>query len=164
MADHSIPYASAPPPSEVILDSCPGRGGIEVTQRAFANAVRNPILRRLANLYAVLAHWIFGKEATILKMRTTLNKYLLLPWFSKHTPRLYLYSQADDIVPWTEVEEHAEEARKAGLNVRMERFEGSPHVAHARTDPERYWGAVKKVWEDATASSAEGLEQERPLL
>ena len=97
-----------------------------------------------------------------MKMRTTLNKYLLLPWFSKHTPRLYLYSQADEMVPWTEVEEHAEEARKAGLDVRMERFEGSPHVAHARSDPERYWGAVKKVWEDATASSA-GLEQERPL-
>ena len=59
-----------------------------------------------------------------------------------------------------EVEEHAEEARKAGLDVRMERFEGSPHVAHARTGPERYWGVVQKVWEDATASFAEGLEQE----
>ena len=145
MADHSIPHASAPPPSAVILDSCPGRGGIEVTRRGFANAVRNPILRWLANIYAVLAHWIFGKEATILKMRTTLNKYLLLPWFSEHTPRLYLYSQAD--------EKHAEEARKAGLDVKIERFEGSPHVAHARSDPERYWSAVKKVWEDATASS-----------
>ena len=68
------------------------------------------------------------------------------------------------MVPWMEVEEHTEEARKAGLDARMERFEGSPHVAHARSDPERYWSAVKKVWEDATASSAAGLEQERPLL
>ena len=80
-----------------------------------------------------------------------------------HTPRLYLYSQADEMVPWTEVEEHAEEARKAGLDVRMERFEGSPHVAHARTDPERYWGAVKKVWEDATSPPVEVPEKERTV-
>ena len=169
MADRSAPYASAPPPSAVILDSCPGEGGLEVTRRAFANAVRNPILRRLISafitffyIYIVLAYQIFGKKSRILKMRTTLNKYVLLLWFSKRTPRLYLYSQADEMVPWTEVEAHAEEARKAGLDVRMERFEGSPHVAHARTDPERYWGAVKKVWEDATASpTVEGHEQER---
>jgi hypothetical protein len=165
-----MPHASAPPPSAVILDSCPGGGGLKVTRRAFANAVRNPILRWLVSafitlfyIYAVLAYRLFGKKTTILKMRTTLNKYLLLPWFSKHTPRLYLYSQADEMVPWTEVEAHAGEARKAGLDVRMERFEGSPHVTHARTDPERYWGAVKKVWEDATSSPAEVLEQERPF-
>ena len=170
LADRSTPPASALPQSAVILDSCPGEGGLQVTRRAFANAVRNPILRRLTSafitffyIYIVLAYRLFGKKPRILKMRTTLNKYLLLPWFSKHTPRLYLYSQADEMVPWTEVEAHAEEARKAGLDVRMERFEGSPHVAHARTDPERYWSAVKKVWEDATSSAAEGLEQERPL-
>ena len=67
------------------------------------------------------------------------------------------------MVPWTEVEEHAEEARKAGLDVRMERFEGSPHVAHARTDLERYWGTVKKVWEHATSPPAEVPEQERTI-
>ena len=67
------------------------------------------------------------------------------------------------MVLWTEVEEHAEEARKAGLDVRMERFGGSPHVAHARTDPVRYWGVVKKVWEDAISSPAEVPEQERAV-
>ena len=168
MADHSTPHASAPPPSAVIFDSCPGRGGLEVIRRTFANAVRNPVLRRLASafitifyIYAILAYRLFGKKTTFLKMRTTLNKHLLLPSFSKRTPRLYLYSQADEMVPWTEVEAHAEEARRAGLDVRMERFEGSPHVAHARTDPERYWGVVKKVWEDATSPPAEVPEQER---
>ena len=96
-------------------------------------------------------------------MRTMLNKCLLLPWFSKHTPRLYLYSQAEEMVLWTEVEKHVEEVRKVGLDVRMKRFEGSPHVVHARIDPERYWGAVKKVWEDATSSPAEVPEQERTV-
>ena len=127
----------------VIFDLCPDRGGLEVIQRTFTNTVHNPILRQLASafiilfyIYTVLVYWLFGKKTTILKMKATLNKYLLLLWFSKHTPRLYLYSQVDEMVPWTEVEEHAEEARKAGLDVRMERFEGSLHVAHARTDLE----------------------------
>ena len=111
---------------------CPGMGRLEVLRRIFANAVRNPILRRLASalvtlfyIYTILGYQLFGKKTTFLKMRITLNKYLLLLWFSKHTPRLYLYSPADEMVPWTEVEEHAEKARKAGLDVRMERFEGS---------------------------------------
>ena len=117
----------------------------------------------LSYIYTLLAYQLFGKKTTFLKMRTMLNKYLPLLWFSKHTPRLYLYSQADEMVPWMEVEAHAEEARKAGLDVRMERFGGSAHVAHVRTDPERYWGVVKKVWEDATSPPAEAPEQERAV-
>ena len=117
----------------------------------------------LSYIYTLLAYQLFGKKTTFLKMRTMLNKYLPLLWFSKHTPRLYLYSQVDEMAPWMEVEEHAEEAKKAGLDVRMERFEVLLHVAHARTDLERYWGMVKKVWEDATSAPAEVPEQERTL-
>ena len=64
------------------------------------------------------------------------------------------------MVPWMEVEAHAEEVRKVGLDVRMERFEGLPRVVHARTDLERYWGGVKQVWEDVTSPPAEVPEQE----
>ena len=130
----------------------------------------NPILQRLASafitlsyIYAILAYQLFGKKTMFLKIRMTLNKYLLLLWFSKHIPRLYLYSQVDEMVPWMEVEAHAEGARKAWLDVRMERFRGSAHVAHARTDLERYWGMVKKVWEDVTSPPAEAPEQERAV-
>lgn len=58
------------------------------------------------------------------------------------------------MIPYHEVEKHAEKAREVGLNVRMERFEDSKHVAHARADPERYWGAVRRLWEDAVRVSS----------
>jgi hypothetical protein len=52
------------------------------------------------------------------------------------------------LVPAAQVEEHGESARKEGFEARLEKFEDSPHVARARTHPERYWGVVKNFWED----------------
>lgn len=62
--------------------------------------------------------------------------------------RVYLYADGDEMVDPRDVERHAEEA-KAGLEgaVKTLNFGASRHVAHVRTDPERYWGAVKGVWE-----------------
>lgn len=62
--------------------------------------------------------------------------------------RVYLYADGDEMVDPRHVEKHAEEA-KEGLDgaVKTLNFGASRHVAHARTDPERYWGAVKGVWE-----------------
>ena len=64
-------------------------------------------------------------------------------------PRLYLYSKADLIIPGEEVAAHVKEARARGVEVAEEVFERSPHVSHARTEPERYWAAVRKLWERA---------------
>ncbi|KAK4454844.1 hypothetical protein QBC34DRAFT_445254 [Podospora aff. communis PSN243] len=61
--------------------------------------------------------------------------------------RGYVYSEGDEFVGWRDVEGHAEEARRRGFEVVMEKFEGSGHVNHARVDGERYWGLVKRVWE-----------------
>ncbi len=66
-------------------------------------------------------------------------------------PRLYLYSMTDLIIPGDEVAAHAEQARAGGVAVAEEVFERSAHVSHARTDPERYWAAVKRLWEEAAA-------------
>lgn len=62
--------------------------------------------------------------------------------------RAYLYADGDEMVDPRHVERHAEEAKEGlGGAVKMLNFGSSRHVAHARTDPERYWGAVKEVWE-----------------
>lgn len=63
----------------------------------------------------------------------------------------YLYSPVDELIPPEDVERHAAEARSrsAVRDVRLERFEKSPHVAHARTDPERYWRAIRRIWEES---------------
>lgn len=63
--------------------------------------------------------------------------------------RTYVYSRGDGVVGWREVEGHAEEARRRGFEVRMERFEGTGHVGHGRGDMGRYWGAVRGAWEGA---------------
>jgi len=64
--------------------------------------------------------------------------------------RTYIYSEADALVDWRDVESHAAAAVEKGLpsaNVRLEKFEGSMHVAHARADEGRYWRVVRETWE-----------------
>lgn len=68
---------------------------------------------------------------------------------SKATPRLYLYSDTDLVIPSKAVEEHIAEAKQEGFDVQAELFHGSAHVSHARKDPERYWGAIRSVWDKA---------------
>lgn len=148
-----------PAPSAVILDSCPSNGGIKETQKAFTTAIRNPILKRLASwliTFLLLFGWFMrklGSEPPLDVMKRTLNQPNLLPWFSKATARLYIYSRTDELMPPADVEGHAELAKRNGLKVEMEKYDESPHVAHARTDPVRYWGAVKRFWEAALQST-----------
>lgn len=66
-------------------------------------------------------------------------------------PRLYIYGPGDILISASDVEAHAEEAKKQGIDVRLERFNGSMHVAHMRADLDRYWGAVKDIWLARTA-------------
>lgn len=61
--------------------------------------------------------------------------------------RTYVYSGGDEVVGWREVEGHAEEARRRGFEVRMERFEGTGHVGYGMADMGRYWGVVRGTWE-----------------
>jgi hypothetical protein len=138
----------------MILDSCPGIDGLEGSKRAFVNAIRNPILRYLASTVVTIFYLIATFFEQVLRfksgftgMKEALNREHILPYFTKKSKRLYFFSKADQLVPAAQVEEHAESARKEGFEARLEKFDDSPHVAHARTHPERYWGAVKNFWE-----------------
>lgn len=53
-------------------------------------------------------------------------------------PRLYLYSQADSIIPASDIEAAIAADRKRGLGVSAVCFSGSEHVAHYREHPEQY--------------------------
>ncbi|EAA29561.1 hypothetical protein GE21DRAFT_9393 [Neurospora crassa] len=71
--------------------------------------------------------------------------------------RLYLYSKADEVVGWRDVERHVWLARKLVVKkkkkgienglVRAERFEKASHCALVMEDEERYWRAVRESWE-----------------
>ena len=58
--------------------------------------------------------------------------------------RCYVYSDVDELVHWRDVERHAGDAEAKGWVVQREKFLGSPHVAHMKADPERYWGVVSR--------------------
>ncbi|KAF9223324.1 hypothetical protein BS17DRAFT_781692 [Gyrodon lividus] len=153
--------------SALILDSCPAAGDIRTIKAAFSFAIRNPMARYIAlavicTVYAIqlCLSMAFGKEMVVLEyLKMQLFKPCLLPWMNAETPRLYIFSKKDELVPWQEVQQHAEAARKAGLNVRCEMFEESGHVAHMRLDPKRYWASVQDVWEVACGEGqAKGAE------
>lgn len=123
---------------------------------AFSIAIRNPIARYIALTFILFAHalrlslyMVFGVETMAMQYIKMLLRPRLLPWMSTQTPRLYIYSKKDELVPWQEVEKHIETAKTSGFNVRSEVYEDSAHVAHMRLDPKRYWASVQDLWQIA---------------
>ena len=107
-----------------------------------------------------IAHHIFRRENFISKLRKQLRNPVFYPLSA---PRVYIYSKADKMVGWKDVEHNAQLAKDAGFVVRTERFESSGHVDHFRQNPERYWAAVQGVLEappksDVSDESASSME------
>ncbi|KAG7448569.1 uncharacterized protein BT62DRAFT_965002 [Guyanagaster necrorhizus] len=155
-AGSSSPLKSSRFPCAIVLDSSPGGSGLSNAIHAFTTLIKNPITRVVAKVLVCLLYVygffvgpFIGRRTALQKVRDGLYNPRVLPWVDERTPRLYMYSRADDMVPWEQIREHAERTKSLGWNVRTEIFEDSPHVAHARTHPEQYWGAVKRLWDDA---------------
>ncbi|KAL7619857.1 hypothetical protein AAE478_010402 [Parahypoxylon ruwenzoriense] len=70
---------------------------------------------------------------------------------SPRAPRLYMYSKADDLIWWEDVEAQAAKAKSSGYTTILEMFEDSPHVGHMRMHPDRYWSAVERCWKTSMA-------------
>jgi hypothetical protein len=85
-------------------------------------------------------------------IREGLNNPEIFPWMDSTTPRLYLYSDADQVSDACDIRAHMEAAKRKGLNVREECFLESQHVQHSRVYPDRYWGAVRSIWGDTVGS------------
>jgi homoserine acetyltransferase len=142
----------SPPIQSLILDSCPGAESYTRSANAMVLSLpkSNPLVRLLGyvlihivlSLIYILDRW-FGYENVVSKMRKRLIDSDLV---AVDVPRLYLYSTVDEMVPYDEVERHAEDARKKGVElVESVRFENSGHCAHIGMYGEQYWSAVRKV-------------------
>ncbi|TPX07808.1 uncharacterized protein E0L32_010495 [Thyridium curvatum] len=145
-------YGEALPPHSTILDSAPGQ--FEYRSTITALTAGQPWLALpLAHLFAT-AHWFalrvlrradpLARPARAHNDRAGGN--------ANEVRRAYVFSKEDKLVSWRHVEENAREARAAGFTVRLEEFLGTPHVAHARADPERYWRIVRETWEGELAN------------
>jgi hypothetical protein len=140
--------------SALVLDSLPGSGRFEDARQGFAPSFKNPIAyfcvsALLAGLYAIAwirGHLVHGIPLFFVNMEEDLNSENLVGWMGKKTPRLYLYSENDELIATDAVEEHAGKAVAKGWDVKLEKFAESKHVSHARMYPERYWGAIKALW------------------
>ncbi|KAJ6553576.1 hypothetical protein DFH09DRAFT_1366190 [Mycena vulgaris] len=144
------------PPSALIIDSSPGGDSLDRIQLALTSSIRNILLKLIANGFVRLVYcflWIVGhllrRPSPVQVIMAGLRRPRVLPWIDERSPRLYIYSKADEMVPWADVEENAAAAASEGLDVRRLRFDNSAHVAHARIHPEEYWAAVRNIWADA---------------
>lgn len=61
--------------------------------------------------------------------------------------RVYVYSLADALTDYRDVEMHAADAKRKGFSVALEKYERSAHVAHLRKDESRYWEIVRRTLE-----------------
>jgi hypothetical protein len=71
--------------------------------------------------------------------------------------RCYFYSDADTVVSWEDIEDHASECLRKGIPTTCVPFRGSEHVRHAEHDWDRYWGAVVTTWKSARAGEEGGF-------
>ena len=131
-----------------VMDSCPGSFDWMRTHKAVSASLPawiSPFVHLIIVFQLVAALIIEPIGVKGGRWGLVLNEADVL---SVQERRVYLYAEGDEMVDSRDVERHAEEA-KEGLDgaVKMLNFGTSRHVAHARTDPTRDWGAVKAVWE-----------------
>ncbi|KAI5854946.1 hypothetical protein BZA05DRAFT_393037 [Tricharina praecox] len=140
----------------LILDSCPVPSDIPSVARSFAFAVRGlPWYYRLLALTWIYIRFVFvaaimlhllGIPNTDEVFEVDYKSLVDCSVTPARTTLTYLYGTDDGVVSAEDVEAHAKMARRVGKAVRMERFEGTKHVNHAKGDEERYWKAVKRTW------------------
>lgn len=143
--------SSSLPPHVKILDSCPGRGTFAESLKSLSaplpriqplRAILVGILYVLLGIYCLVCI-VLGMPDAIERVRQILNDREL---FENETRRCYIYSDADDMVSWRDIEAHAEDARQKGFVVQTEKFQGSAHCQHIRVEGGKYWGIVNDVW------------------
>lgn len=151
------------PINAIIFDSGPAIGDLARGVAAIMAVVpRNPVLWYpvvfLLNIFLRLL-WardtVLRRKSVVRRTYFGLNEPRLLP---NGVPRLYLYSKADTMVDWREVEAHARNAEENGASGKTElvKFEKSEHVAHVREDAEKYWDAVRMCWKSRKSLNMNG--------
>ncbi|KAK8220846.1 hypothetical protein HDK77DRAFT_441150 [Phyllosticta capitalensis] len=141
------------PAQAMVLDSLPGHSRLLPGLTAMSMNLPKPFYVRwpMQFMLGMLLIFFYHIPPTFgfPTMATLLRHHLNSPeLFRKEAPRWYVYSDGDTIIPASDVEEHAEEAKKLGMVVRKENFGQSPHVGHMRKDPDRYWTIVCRAWEE----------------
>lgn len=135
----------------VIIDCCPGDTSFDRAYQAAALSLPSSVPGQLVGkvLFYPVIGLIHGLQTTgwmnsVRDLRKQLNDPQV---FGTSAARLYLYSTADQIVGYEDVESHQREAKSlVGCVVEGIAFPHSPHCALVRDHSERYWGEIKRFW------------------
>ncbi|KAB8233494.1 hypothetical protein BDV23DRAFT_159487 [Aspergillus alliaceus] len=138
--------------SSTILDSAPGVATVSGALKAFSYVLPRPWVLRLVCQAALWVIFVLGaavrrvirvSDAVSVAREAINDRRLVCGGGDGVRRRCYVYSDADELVDWRDVERHADEAEAKGWSVRREKFVGSQHVSHMKYDPERYWGIMR---------------------
>ncbi|RYP09783.1 hypothetical protein DL764_001037 [Monosporascus ibericus] len=138
------------PATAVVLDSSPGRATFGRLFHAFTLplAPLPVVVRALGTVFVVLGLAIvialqrIGVPDAVEWSRRILNDGQAV---NPRALRLYLNSKADDMVLWSDAEDHAKEAEARGIPVRRVVLEKSAHCRDAQLYSEEYWGAIGEI-------------------
>ncbi|KAI8619874.1 hypothetical protein BC830DRAFT_1102053 [Chytriomyces sp. MP71] len=132
----------------VILDSGPGYATASSGSGFMTAGIKNSYARYAARsvLYGAFAMYtsVFSLESHYVNLAAPIVVSQKNVEGNLMGPRLFLYSDVDEIVPVVEVKRRIEECKAEGIPVDEMMFQGSPHVKHAMTFSEEYWGKVEK--------------------
>lgn len=148
------------PLKEAILDGCPGDetfqkayDGAAVSIPAFlpvqmiGRAVLYPAIGALTSLQHL------GIISSVKDLRRDLNDSTLL---GSQVRRLYLYSAADRVVNFEDVQSHMEAARELNYQVESVLFKNAQHCSLIMEDEAKYWGVIERFWQGESLSDLEG--------
>ncbi|KAL7937323.1 hypothetical protein V8C35DRAFT_292221 [Trichoderma chlorosporum] len=134
-----------------IMDCCPGDASFENGFKAATYSLPSVFPARLvgqALLYPTMAMITGLQNAGLMRSVKHLRADLNDPSVLGTARRLYLYSKADQVVRWEDVEAHIEDARtQQGLHAKGVAFDGSPHCALARDHSLEYWKTIASSWD-----------------
>ncbi|KAF2202026.1 hypothetical protein GQ43DRAFT_350175, partial [Delitschia confertaspora ATCC 74209] len=140
------------------LDSTPGHPRYRQLCNAFAYSLPRHRIVRFPGLivggFVLGGFWIIyklfkGQEKNIIsKTRRRFEDKEVWGIGDEREVRVYLYSEADRLIKWVDVKEHAESARRDGVEVYEVRFRDSGHCGHIRGEQaDGYWYGIVRTWE-----------------
>ncbi|EFQ34993.1 hypothetical protein CGRA01v4_09450 [Colletotrichum graminicola] len=139
-----------------VFDSTPGKPHFSSNVAAFKRSLpSNKAIRAVGVPVGIVVlgavygtfHVIKGYENNVIcQTRNSLNDETL--WDVAGTPRTYVFSEADDLIVWEDIVDHAQEsAELLGIESALVRFKKSGHCNHVRENEQAYWAAVVRTWE-----------------
>lgn len=147
----NLPFGS------VVFDSCPSKLDFWASWRALRVSLPEATIPRAVLggvVMQALGQVAVMQRVGILRNGNEISRELNEKETFGSVKRAYLLGKNDEVLDWREAWRHAEDARRAGVNVTVALFESGHCALVVGKDGEnerRYWSAVSSLWENERA-------------